>query len=217
MNLRLPMALKKAAWAILVTSMGLASPASATTDEARDAACGAILKESFVEFRETPSTYAFLRELDEARCPPIPRDDFEAFVDGRSDVNLVSYYLLESRLLDDSDHDREEMIALYVEAYLDVSAELDELAILPLIDAVYYGCEGDASCIGESVLDQTENMPLSPVANCLYGMPGVCSPVEVTMPLPLLNDASLALRASPEDAFAERTQFICRRYFDCPQ
>lgn len=113
--------------------------------------------------------------------------------------------------------DREGALLLenYIEAFRAAAGSLNANAILPLIDVTYYPCNGDEACVGKRISSLIGDAETTPLASCLYSMPGSCSPAEITPGSPLLNDASVAMQVSPEEAAQERTAFICKRYHDC--
>ncbi len=175
--------------------------------------CEAILDNPPRPLVETHILFEYLDNIDRADCPRLPEAEFNTFVEP-IEVNLVSYVLLEKRL-SESTGTGAQAIQAYLRQYTDARIKLDDNAILPLIDIGYFECKGDQACIGKTVLSLVDGMDLTKPAACLYGMPATCGPEDLREGFYFLNDSTLAALPATEDAFAQRSQFICSRYKDC--
>lgn len=199
----------------MAVALAAAVAMASATVEGRAESCSLLGGDPAVDFYSTPDTYAFLRELDEEGCGTVSLDEFEEFT-APLDLNVVSFPLLEERLL--APEDREDgrlVLEEYVARSRAAAEPLNEAVLISLVDAAYYSCEGDEACIAERVSALIGDAPLTAAASCLYGMSGSCGPSELPRGMTLLNEATLLRQASPEDARRERAEFLCTWYRDC--
>ncbi len=176
--------------------------------------CEDLLKSTPDVLFETAQIYKYLRQLDASDCQPIGQEAFDEMVD-RVELNIVSYSLLEERLAPSAPALRNVLLSNYAADYEAAQTEMDINALLPLVDAHYYPCNGDAACIGERVVSLIgKSARLAPEATCLFGLAGVCPSVSTDMPL--VNDQTIAQADDTSAMEAARHAFICTRYQQCP-
>jgi hypothetical protein len=188
--------------------------ALALPDIAHAADCETLIANPPQPMLETGIVYGYLGDLDKAGCPKLSKVDFENFLEPL-DVNLVSYVLLESRLSDGGNETGQQAIEAYLKQYSDARVELDDNAVLPLIDIAYYDCKGGPACIGERVLSLVDIASLTKPARCLYSLPATCAAADIRPNFYFLNDETLQALPDAQNAFAQRASFICDRYHDC--
>lgn len=181
---------------------------------ARAADCDELIANPPQPMLETGVIYGYLRDLDKLECPKLPKAVFDSFVEPL-DVNLVSFVLLETRLSDDGDETGQHAIKIYLRQYSDAQIKLDDNAILPLIDIAYYGCQGEPACIRKRVRSLIDIDSLTLPAKCLYSLPVTCSAADIRPNFYFLNDETLTTLPDAQNAFRQRTSFICGRYSDC--
>lgn len=204
---RIPQILK----AILLPVFLTLALASLISTPAQAATCKEILKKPPETLWSTPEIYRYLNDINEARCEKLEQEEFDRVVDVM-ETNMVSYTLLETRLLAGRRGLSDDISKAYLKQYADAGLSLDENAILPLIDIAYYRCRGDTACIQGDVLSQTTNFKLTKLASCLYAMPGKCSPSELPQDYFFLNEETLAGLEKPEAAFTKQKQLVCNRF-----
>lgn len=197
--------------AALIPALLMLAAAPLLSTPARAATCEKLLKEPPPQLWSTPETFRYLVALNEAGCEKLDREEFDRVVEAM-ETNMVSYTLLETRLLADQEGLSDDISKAYLKQYSDAGLPLDENAILPLIDIAYYRCQGDVACIEDDVLSRTANFKLTKLASCLYAMPGKCSRSEVPQNSFFFNDATLAGLENSQAAFAKQKEFLCNRF-----
>ncbi|SIQ49487.1 hypothetical protein SAMN05880590_104342 [Rhizobium sp. RU35A] len=198
-----------ALWTIFVAATSWPASGHSTANE-----CTRLIGNPPQPLFETGALYRYLKDLDNAQCPKLGQVEFEKFIDPL-EVNLVSYVLLESRLAEGGANTGQEAIAAYLKQYKDANIKLDDNALLPLIDIAFYTCKGAADCIGAKVTSQIDVGSMQDNAACLFGLPSSCAPTQVRKHFYFLNDATLKNFPSAENAYRERSRFICERYRAC--
>lgn len=171
-------------------------------------ACAETLAQPPSELWLTSEIYHYLRALDSAGCGTDLPGALDQIVEA-SALNLTSYALLEGRLGADGPALAPQLIAQFLQDYETTQAELDENAILVLIDIAYFPCRGNEACVGKELKGWTSGLRLAKGAQCLFGLDVACT----TSGLPFVNDATLALGSA--EARATRDAFFCARYLNC--
>jgi len=172
-------------------------------------ACAKTLAQPPSELWLTSDIYGNLRALDSAGCGTDLPGALDRVIEA-SALNLTSYVLLEGRLGADGLALAPQLIAEFLQDYETTQAELDENAILVLIDMAYFPCLGDEACVGAKLMAWTRDLRLAGGARCLFGLDMACT---TTNGLPFANKATLAMDTA--EARAAGDAFFCARYLNC--
>lgn len=184
----------------------------ASEAETQDLRCERVLSLAPPTLFLTPDVYAFLGQLDDVACETISAEEFDDFL-ARTQLNIVSYVLLEERLIPNEPSLAPNLLQTFMESYEQTQISLDLNAMLTLLDIAYYPCAGDEICIGEQLNDYLGTRFVAEPAQCMFGLNAVCEIDE--LPIPIYNSATIGAAGSEISAKANRAEFFCGRYLDC--
>ncbi len=192
--------MKKTLYMTAVTALLLSHHAVAS--ETGDTPCATVLASAPEQLIFTSEIYSFLRELDKAQCPRLAASEFDKIVTTRT-LNLVSYSLLEGRLVAPSESLAPQLVAQFVGSYETAQYEVDENAFLILSDLAFYPCDGDTICVKEKISGWVKGAHISASAACFLSGAEHCPAAENKG-----NEGfSLAELGNPD--------FLCARYLHC--